>query len=274
MGQPQAILHYGNFASPLITAEGYTRRRDGLHSGRFTVVNDSADSYPENSIFQGFTILEDDVQRIGDVWEHNLNCAGIKGGKANRRIKRAVSYSLEGFDTASETWLTTNQNQILPGNRLQGYTHMVCESSQPEELEVTGWYRIQASYRGIARTKPVKRTISANVDVSVVDNLVLIAPGGDSGTAHKWAISWPKVTVTFSYVSTTADLKPMPQQGGTPAGTLPTIQPALTGLLPSDSITYNWPNGWRLVSMPIDVIAGTNVSLVQEVWEWQQRVTV
>ena len=274
MAAPKAIENYGPFSVPLLTAESYTRRYDGLDSGRFTIINDSADTYPANNTYNGFTILEDDVQRIGENWEHNLSCVGIRGSKPSRKFKRVVNRALEGFDTASETWITSNPNSVKPGDRLSGYASMICESAPIEDLEHIGWYRINASFRGIAGTKPVKRTISANVDISVVDNLVLVGGGGDASNAHRWAIAWPKVTVTFSYVANSTQLKMMPEQGGSPAGTLPTIQLALTELPTSDSMTWNWPNGWRLVAMPMDPIAGTDIALIQEVWEWQQKVTL
>ena len=275
MAAPEAIITYGNFSAPLLTAESYRRRRDGLDDGIFTIVNNDADSYPPDSNYNGFTILDDNPVRIGDAWEHQINAVGIKGGKPSRMIKRTISESLEGWDTASETWITNIRTEVRKGSRMSGYTNMVCENPSVEELEFLGWFRIQASYRGIIDpAKPVKRTISSNVDISVVDNLVLVGAGGDSSNAHKWAVAWPKVTVTFSYLGVGIQQKPMPAQGGSPAGQLPTIQLALTSLPNGSDFTYNWPNDWRLVSMPQDEIPGTNISLTQEVWEWQQKVTV
>ena len=272
MPAPEAIVSYGNFASPLLTAESYRRRRDGLDDGNFTIINNDPDSYPPDSNYNGFTILEDNPVRIGDAWEHQINAIGVRGSKPSRMVKRTISNSLEGFDSATETWVTNFNRAVSPGSRMQGYSYMVCENTSVEQLEFNGWFRLQANYRGLTLNKPVKRTISSNVDISVVDDLVLVGPGGDS-KPHKWAIAWPKVTVTFSYVTTNTGLKPMPSQGGNPAGNLPTIQLALTNLPTSANLTYNWPNGWRLVSMPQDEIPGTNISLTQEVWEWQQMVT-
>lgn len=274
MPAPEAIVSYGNFAIPLLTAESYRRRRDGLDDGNFTIIDNSPDSYPPNASYNGFTILEDNPVRIGDAWEHQINAIGIRGSKPSRMVKRTISASLEGFDSATETWVTNNRNTVIVGSRMQGYGNMVCENPSVEELEFSGWFRIQANYRGIAVNKPVKRTISSNVDISVVDDLVFVGAGG-AGGLHKWAIAMPKVTCTFSYVGTGIQVKPMPNQGGSPAGNLPSIQlsPWFSGL-PNDKVTYNWPNGWRLVSMPQDEIPGTSISLTQEVWEWQEKVTV
>jgi hypothetical protein len=272
MPAPEAIVSYGNFAIPLLTAESYRRRRDGLDDGIFTLVDNSPDSFPPNSFYNGFLILDDNPTRIGDVWEHQLNAIGIRGSKPSRMIKRTISASLEGFDSATETWLTNNRNTVVVGSRMQGYNNMVCENPSVEELEFTGWFRIQANYRGIAVNKPVKRTISSNIEISVVDNLVVTGAGGDSDS-HKWATSIPKVTCTFSYVGSGINIKPMPVQGGIPAGNLPTIQSAPFLWLPEDQATFHWPNGWRLVSMPQEEIPGTNISLTQEVWEYQFKVT-
>ncbi len=274
MPAPEAIVSYGNFAIPLLTAESYRRRRDGLDDGNFTIIDNDPDSYPPNASYNGFLILEDNPVRIGDAWEHQINAIGIRGSKPSRMVKRTISASLEGFDSATETWVTNNRNTVIVGSRMQGYGNMVCENPSVEELEFSGWFRIQANYRGIAVNKPVKRTISSNVDISVVDDLIWLAPGGDSGTAHKWAIAMPKVTCTFSYVGTGIGIKPMPSQGGSPAGNLPSIQLSPWFNIAEDKITYNWPNGWRLVSMPQDEIPGTNISLTQEVWEWQYKETV
>jgi hypothetical protein len=274
MPAPEAIVSYGNFAIPLLTAESYRRRRDGLDDGIFTLIDNNPDSFPPNSSYNGFLILDDNPTRIGDVWEHQLNAIGIRGSKPSRMVKRTISASLEGFDSATETWLTNNRNTVIVGSRMQGYNNMVCENPSVEELEFSGWFRIQANYRGIAVNKPVKRTISSNVDISVVDDLIWLAPGGDNSTAHKWAIAIPKVTCTFSYVGSGINIKPMPNQGGTPAGNLPTIQPSPWFNIAEDKVTYNWPSGWRLVSMPQEEIPGTNISLTQEVWEYQFRQTV
>lgn len=274
MAAPKTVQAYGPFAIPLVTARSYRRRRDGLDDGNFTVVNDNSEAFAPDNYFEGFTILEDDVRQNGPAWEHNLNCIGIKGGKPSRRLRPQVNHSLESFSTASESWITSNPNVVIPGSRLRGWPNMVCDGVNVEDLDFPGWYRVQANYRGITRGNPVKRTISANVDISVIDNLVWLEGGGDSRAAHKWAIAWPKVTVVFSYVVNGTQLKMMPQQGGSPAGPLPVIRTAINISSASEAMTYHWPNGWRLMGMPMDPIAGTNIAFVQEIWEWQQKVTV
>lgn len=269
---PALITTYGNFATALLLRERYRRRYDGLDEGSFTLVNNNADSYKPGSYYgnTGFRIREDDAERNGQVWEHNLSTVGIKGGKSVRRLKRTISYALEGFDTANEIWLTTNANLIKEGARMSGYNNMVCESSVPEDLEDSGWFTLRASFRGIARAKAIKRTITSNGKIISLESVVNGLPGGWSN-ARKGEFQWPNLVVTFRYWTTYIPKKTLPQQGGTAPGELyPVVE--IEGLS-SDTLTSHWPHGWRLSSFASDPISGTEICENAEVWEYQQKVT-
>lgn len=270
MAQPALITTYGSFATDLVTRERYRRRYDGLDDGFVSLVNNKSDRYTPNALYNGLLIKEDDVERNGQVWEHNLSLTGVVGAKSERRLGRRVNSILEGFDTGQEIYLTRNKNKVVPGSRLSGYPNMICTAAIAEELDDPSWYRLSADFTGLARSKPVKRVIGSNVEIVQRDNLIVLFSGGWS-EAKRGQILWPKVTLTFTYWTSYIPTKYLPEQGGImPGSSVPVITYSFST---NDDTTWHWPNGWRCTNFNPNAINGTTVCETTEVWEWQQQVT-
>lgn len=277
MSAPVLTIAHGSTAL-LLTAAKVRRRRDGLDTGEFEF---DSDTELETSLtpgqplpfigYSGLYVTDHEPETDGSSYTHRVSAVGVVGTKPERLVSCVADDTLEGFDDGTEVWITTNRRKLVKGSRMARFGNMVCMKATPEELlEAPGWYRVSGQFRGLSgSTKPVKRTISSNVEILSFDSVIVTLNGGWN-TARKGQICWPKVTVTFKYWTTYIPVKNLPEQGGTPAGALPSVTVISGG---GADLTSHWPNGWRMVAFSPDPISGTTITETTEVWEWQQKVT-
>ena len=102
--------------------------------------------------------------------------------------------------------------------------------------------------------------------------LVVAFQGGWS-TPAKSEILWPRVTLTKSYLSTALPAVSVPTQTfGRPSQQAPFVaEPVLTGAV--DPVLH-WPNGWTLVDVNHEPLAGSSITFCQEVWSYNHKTTL
>lgn len=272
MAAPASILAYGS--GTLLTAGPKERRLfNGLDRVEASYHAETARLFNEGQAFPGYTnVIIDEVEQDpdGEDFEYRITGRGICAPKATRLVSSKPQENLEDFDTCTQVWVSANKRSIVAGSRMQGYGNMVCMTATPEEMDLTGFYTITAQFKGLLGSyKPVKRTVSSNVEIISLDSAIVTLSGGWN-EAHKSQICWPKVTCTFEYWTSYIPIKTMPQQGGSPADNLPSVS-YISGS--GVDLTYHWPNGWRMIAFNPAAIAGTQICYTSETWEWQQKQT-
>lgn len=277
MSAPALCIAHGG-TDLLLTASKVRRRRNDLDTGEFEFDSDTefeTSLRPGSAVpidkYAGLIITEHEPETDGTSYTHRVSAVGAATTKPEKLISRTTDDILEGFDTGTETWLTTNRRKLVRGARMSGYPNMVCMNAPVEDIQdAPGWYRVTGNFKGLlALSKPVKRAISSNVQMVQKDNLIVLFSGGWT-TPQNSQILWPTVTVTFTYWTTYTPTKYLPNQGGVaPGNFFPVIEYNITG----SELTYHWPNGWRLISFAPNPISGTTITETVEVWEFQQKIT-
>ena len=171
------------------------------------------------------------------------------------------------------TFLSSNKNYAVRGSILPGNGAMVCTSVRRRQHPVNGafWYN-DCSFRGQLNQNAVKVRWGNSGREMSKDGVAVLFTGGWSDP-RKSNILWGRSSCTLSYVSLALPQKQVPSQtGGRPHPQAPFVfAPALT--LPTEEITWNWPNGWTLADLNVDVLPGTSICFVVETWVYNAEAT-
>jgi hypothetical protein len=181
----------------------------------------------------------------------------------------------EGFDDASKTFITTNRNQVLIGQAMPGANGMRCVSVRRQKHPRTDTHWIlTASYRGVLRgvKEPKVRWTSSGREISK-EALINNFPSGWNDPRRS-QILWPRQGCTISYVSLSVPNVAVPQQtGGSPHPQAPFVYtPNVSG--PASEFVWQWPNGWVLLGMDVDILPSTTIAYVTENWVFNDRAVI
>ena len=220
----------------------------------------------------GFIIQSSvETKEADDCFVYDVTGMGVLGGV--RTFDRVETENEEGFDDASLTFLSDNKFYAVRGAILPGNGAMVCTSVRRRQHPVNGafWYN-DCSFRGQLNQNEVKvRWGNAGREMSK-EGIAVNLPGG-WGDPRKSNILWGRSSCTLSYVSLSVPRDQVPSQtGGRPHPQAPFVfDPALT--LPAEEVTWNWPNGWTLADLNVDILPGTSICFVVETWVYNAQIT-
>lgn len=209
----------------------------------------------------------------GSCFVYDLRAIGITGSGV-RVLANDEQRNEDGFDEASMRWLAPAATNVgALGSVKPGTTSMYCVSRQKSlHPQSPTWAYITATYRGLLTPKPVKITWTSTGREISRDALKNLLDGGWNDF-YKSEILWPRPAMTISYVSLSVPRGSVPQQ----SGSAPHIQapfvfvPNISG--PEEDFIWHWPNGWVLMSLDTDIIAGTTVARVTENWVYNVKKT-
>lgn len=255
------ILEYGNPVFEYPDAK-VTRSVQDLDSLVTTWQTDKRDSFapggnPPN--YPNMTIMRIETTQEVDSpprFTHRLECLGVTGPIAQKKISLTKRENLEGWDEGSAVYLTKTPSTFTRGESMEGQSNMKAISIDKEEYR-QGWWWVTLSYRGLIGTKTYKRRTSTNEDIiSPANAFANHLPGGWGSTPKKGQISLPRVSVQDSFVSLS-----VPPTSSIPGFSVPPDTPAVnSGITFFDMELVNrWPYGWKLAAIEGDNIPGTTI---------------
>ena len=212
-----------------------------------------------------------ETRETADCFVYDVTGVGVLGGVAS--FDRVEVENEEGFDEASLTFLSSNKFYAVRGSILPGNGAMVCTSVRRRQHPVNGafWHN-DCTFKGQLNQNEVKvRWGNAGREMSK-DGIAVNFPGG-WGDPRKSNIRWGRSSCTLSYVSLSVPRDQVPSQsGGRPHSQAPFVfAPALS--LPTGELTWNWPNGWTLADLNVDILPGTSICFVVESWVYNAQAT-
>ena len=262
-----AIIEHGDlefeFPDPVIT-----RRRDDTDTLVTQWQTPSPTSFsPDGSPpgYPGMTILTvETTKETENCHVHRLSCEGFFGSKPTKRIRRTTRSPSEGWDSASETYITRTPNSYALGDGLSGFGNMYAVDVEKDEGRSGIWW-VTVQYQGILASKNRKRRITVNEQISSPSEPAIVdLPDGGWDDARKSSISMPRVVVVDQFISTVA-----PDTDGIPGNKTPPSPPSLRSLSAFGAdVVYNWPHGWKLAAIDSDQIPGKSIWLVTETYEY------
>lgn len=219
-------------------------------------------------------IINRDVeQETDDCYVIRATGIGTAGGLLE--LPGTEAENDEGWDEATRDYITTNKNHVRVGARLSGATGMRCVSvSRRRHSRSRFHWILSASYRGMLSgpKEPKIRWTSAGREISK-ESLTNLLPGGWN-EPRRSQVLWPRPGCTISYVSLSVPNVPVPQQtGGRPHPQAPFVfTPQTSG--PASDFTWQWPNGWVLMSIETDILPGTTIAFVVESWAYNEKIVI
>jgi hypothetical protein len=272
MAAPTAITRFGTAATTagIKTRHSIHKSLYGLDKGRQSWVSITANLFATGAAHPdhpSMRITEVDEEMDGDEWNYDISFEGILSGTSKREAGNpTTTRNLDGFDEASDSYITTNKNLIIPGATLEDEASMYCVSVTPTPINPSGLWRVAGRYKGLLGEKEFKRVITVNEQIiSPSANIHMNVTGGWA-TQEKAQISLPKIVVRDTYVGTTP-----PPTTSIPGANIPPNAPAIaealawTGL----TMTHHWPHGWKLASIDgHENITGTNIHMFTMVYEY------
>jgi hypothetical protein len=266
------ILAYGS-AEPLIVSTNMRRMRDGLDTGTIQVLSAGEFDYAPGSQpprYGGLEIDDVSTERDGADFLHSLSCYGILAPKPQRRERGypKIRKTLEGWDEASDSWITTEPDDFEPGAALVGHATMFIVESSPEHLHGS-YYRVSLNARGLAWSKPVKRVIRCNEQIVSPSEPIIVNLDGGWEDARRGAVSLPKVVVIDSYVTNSAAPTDSIPGNATPPDAPDVLNLEVTG----PDLVYQWPNNWKLADVSSDELGETGYRLLTLTYEFVYEAT-
>ena len=226
-------------------------------------------SYPGVS---GYVVQSSvETRETAACFVYDVTGVGVLGGVAE--FDRVEVENEEGFDEGSMTFLSNEKYHLKKGESLPGMAAMICTSVRRRQHPVHGdfWYN-DGSYKGQLLDSEVKvRWGNAGREMTK-DGIAVNLPGG-WGDPRKSNILWGRSSCVLSYVSQSVPRTVVPSQsGGAPHSQAPFVfDPVLS--LPNEDLTWNWPNGWTLADLNVDILPGTSICFVVESWVYNAQAT-
>jgi hypothetical protein len=212
-----------------------------------------------------------ETKETDDCYVYDCTAMGVLNGVIT--FDRVETENEEGFDEASLTYLSSTKMYAKRGQALPGNGAMICTNVQRRQHPVSPSYWFNdCTFRGQLNQNQVKvRWGNAGREISK-DGLIVNFTGGWADP-RKSNILWGRSSCTLSYVSLALPQKGVPTQSGSaPHYQAPFVfNPSLT--LPTEEITWNWPNGWTLADLNVDIIPGTSICFVTEGWVYNNVAT-
>ena len=212
-----------------------------------------------------------ETKEADDCFVYDVTAMGVLGGV--RTFDVVESENEEGFDEAAMTFLSSNKFYMQRGAMMPGNGSMVCTSVRRRQHPASEsfWFN-DCSFKGQFNKHEVKvRWGNAGREIQK-DGLVVNFSGG-WGDPRKSNILWGRSSCTLSYVSLNVPRDQVPSQtGGAPHAQAPFVfDPSIS--LPAEELTWNWPNGWTLADLQVDLIPGSSICFVVESWIYNAQVT-
>ncbi|NBW11974.1 MAG: hypothetical protein EBR82_28480 [Caulobacteraceae bacterium] len=193
-----------------------------------------------SSIPAAWTLAEETIEQNQSSWDVLTHTYWRDYKGANRTAQQIVSdFSIGSQLGEGDFWIV---------------------KAVPTRLAANIWAATVTGY-GLARSR-VKVSGAAQVEHQQHDNTAV--PG--YATPQKVSVLEAAPTITVEYITTSAPNTQLVGLAGTPPMGYDVRDSIWTSLTEP---TLNIPYGWILMDLPFDTLANTDVSLVQEVWQWR-----
>jgi hypothetical protein len=271
MAAPQQRITHGSLATPVMTDYRVQRSVSDLDRGQIVYMCNKRGVFSVGgspSMFPNLRIQAVDERNVAGDVEVTLNVEGLIDSNA-KRVSLTWQEDPFDFDTANEEWIQLFDSTFTWGSAMTGNSNMrLVAVGQSYNLDGR-WARKGYTYKGIRKAGLVDRQVTVNENiVSPSDPVTVNLPGGwdDPRQAN---ISLPRVVLRETVKSTSP-----PDTDDIPSGNyvLPISGlsfPDVQSFSLSGSVTYNWPNGWKLANIDgKQLYAGVNIWVNTYVYEY------
>jgi hypothetical protein len=233
-------------------------RYDGLDQVTQEWISTDEDLYSPGEAMPSYTNVKiREVQCSSEKGDYRYRLAGVglaetKGTRQEDGYPK-ITLNLDGFDEATDSYITTNEGLIERGDALDGFSNMYCVSVSIEQIH-EDFFKVQGRYIGLIGSKPYKRRITVNGNTINPANPVKVSLDGGWSTPAKAQLQIPNIVLVDSYVQVGG-----PPTDAIPGNATPPDAPDVKDLSWTGEVTKIWPHGWVLSSIDGEFIAGTEI---------------
>jgi len=299
MPSPSPIISHG-LSVERMRADLLRRRARQIHEIEQTWDMDSPDAFTLGDAppdYPNMRIVEIDPLDTYTSGSHALRiqCEGFLGSETYIETYRRESQPEEGWDTMQLGIITLDPNhprwrkgaqlQNDGGIVLAGFDRMWITDREAEELRAKDFQQLSLTFKGLRYDKAVKRRINTtaqalsdgNFDSAILIQPVFTGPASNPTLAGSktylmggaMEFDLPQISVTDTMISTSA-----PPTSLVPSDWIPPDAPPITVLsLSGGADIYHLPNGWKVLNLVSEQIAGQALWLISITWGYQRANT-
>lgn len=267
---PQRLIH-GSLATPVMTDYRVRRSTRDLDRAQFVMMCDRRGMYNPGGVSPMFPNL-----RIQDVEERNvagdvevtLDCEGLIDTNS-KRTDLVWSEDPFGFDVAREERVVVEGSIFTWGAALSGFANMRLLGVGERANLDNRWARRGLEYRGIKKAGLCDRRVTVNENIVNPAEPVVVGLGGGWADPRPASISLPRVVLMETVKSTVEPATSQIPDGNLTVPISGFAFPSVQTFSLSGTLTYNWPNGWKLASIDsVQLYAGVGIYVNTYTYEY------
>ncbi len=190
-------------------------------------------------------------------------------------LSEEVAISETGWDNLTQLWAVRRDSLTAEdlaaaypvGSKLTDRNWWLVAAKPVQRL--AGMHVFELGFKGWAAAKPVKIQWGSSVDQQSDENVTGPAPGGGTAVYARVQVNEATPGFTAQYLVSPVDSTTTPALSvGRPltrAEAPPVPDSVWTTLV---KFVYHWPNGWVLMNLEADILAGTTAGLITESYKY------